>query len=258
MTQYILISLVCLMGACLTLFSGFGLGTILVPVFSLFFPVELAVVLTAIVHFLNNLFKLALLGKQASMEVLIRFGIPSIPAALLGAWLLSALSDSSVLYTYMAFGKTCIITPLKLTIAALMLLFSLFEILPMLKKVSFDKKYLSIGGILSGFFGGLSGNQGALRSAFLLRAGLTKESFIATGVVIACFIDSSRLVIYFKNFRNQAGAIDFYLLAAATLFAFAGSFLGTRILKKVTIASVHTMVAVMLILFSILIGTGLL
>ena len=33
----------------------------------------------------------------------------------------------------------------------------------------------------SGFFGGLSGMQGALRSAFLARAGLSKEAFVASG-----------------------------------------------------------------------------
>lgn len=47
----------------------------------------------------------------------------------------------------------------------------------------FPPHWLPLGGLLSGFFGGLSGNQGALRSAFLLKAGLSKEAFIATGTV---------------------------------------------------------------------------
>ena len=42
-------------GSGLTLVSGFGLGTLLVPVFGLFFPIEVAISLTAIVHFLNSL-----------------------------------------------------------------------------------------------------------------------------------------------------------------------------------------------------------
>ena len=83
--DYIIICLAALIGSALTLFSGFGLGTILVPVFAIFFPIEIAIALTAIVHFLNNLFKLALLGKKANKNVVLRFGVPSIVAAFAGA-----------------------------------------------------------------------------------------------------------------------------------------------------------------------------
>ncbi|HNO61706.1 MAG TPA: hypothetical protein PKH44_13805 [Plasticicumulans sp.] len=58
----------------LTLFSGFGLGTILTPVFGLFFPLHVAVALTGVVHLANNLFKLALLGRQAARHLVLRFG----------------------------------------------------------------------------------------------------------------------------------------------------------------------------------------
>jgi len=43
--------------ACLTFFSGFGLGTLLLPLLSLFFPVPVAVASTAVVHLLNNVSK---------------------------------------------------------------------------------------------------------------------------------------------------------------------------------------------------------
>ncbi len=57
-----LVCLVALLASGLTLFSGFGLGTLLLPAFALFFPVEIAVAATAIVHLINNLFKLLLVG----------------------------------------------------------------------------------------------------------------------------------------------------------------------------------------------------
>lgn len=53
-----------------------------------------------------------------------------------------------------------------------------------------------IGGVLSGFFGGLSGQQGAFRSAFLLHAGLDPQRFIATNAAIATLVDITRLVVY--------------------------------------------------------------
>jgi hypothetical protein len=51
--------------------------------------------------------------------------------------------------------------------ALLMMVFALFELLPSLRKLTFSNRHLVIGGLLSGFFGGFSGHQGALRSAFL-------------------------------------------------------------------------------------------
>ena len=48
--DFVLIPLAALVASGLTLFSGFGLGTLLTPIFALFMPVELAVAATAIVH----------------------------------------------------------------------------------------------------------------------------------------------------------------------------------------------------------------
>jgi uncharacterized membrane protein YfcA len=257
MNEYIIIAIVSLVGSGLTLFSGFGLGTLLVPVFALFFPIELSIVLTAIVHFLNNLFKLILLGNKADKKTIIRFGIPSILAAFLGAYILSIISDTKPLMEYVLFGKTFFITPVKLIIAILLFLFSLFEFIPRIKKLEIDPKYLPIGGLLSGFFGGLSGNQGALRTAFLVKTNLSKESFIATGVVLACLIDISRLSIYTNKIILNHTQLDYSLILVATLSAFSGAFIGSKLLKKVTVNFIQNLVAVMLLVFSVLLGLGI-
>ena len=62
--EYIVVPVVALFASGLTLFSGFGLGTLLLPAFVLFFPADVAIALTALVHFLNNLFKLYLMGRR--------------------------------------------------------------------------------------------------------------------------------------------------------------------------------------------------
>lgn len=54
--EIIVIAIVAFFASGLTFFSGFGLGTLLLPAFALFFPIEIAISLTAIVHFLNNIF----------------------------------------------------------------------------------------------------------------------------------------------------------------------------------------------------------
>lgn len=241
----------------LTFFSGFGLGTILTPVFAIFFPVEMAIALTGVVHFLNNIFKLLLTGRHADKQVVIRFGVPAFFAALLGAFLLLQISELDPLYSYTIGVKLFHVTPVKLIIATLLIFFSLMEIVPYLKRIEFGRDKLVLGGILSGFFGGLSGNQGALRSAFLIRSGLTKEAFVATGIVIACIIDFSRLGVYSTRFLASGLKENLPLVMAATLSAFAGAYLGSLLLKKVTFSTIQVIVTVMLILLSIGIGSGL-
>ena len=147
----------------LTFFSGFGLGTILLPVFAVFFPIELAIALTGIVHFCNNIFKLFLVGKSAHLKTLLYFGIPAVIFAFIGAYLLVNITDLPSWYTYTLFERTLEITPVKLIIAIILIIFAIIELLPFFDRLVFKKKHLPFGGMLSGFFGGLSGHQGALR-----------------------------------------------------------------------------------------------
>lgn len=252
---YFIIATVALSASLLTFFSGFGLGTILTPFFALFFPLEIAIALTGIVHFLNNIFKLGLTKQHINVEVLKRFGIPAFLAAFLGAYLLTTIGTSEPFYSWGA-NHQFKITWLKIIMAALMLFFALFEIVPSLRDLAFDKKYLSFGGVLSGFLGGFSGHQGALRSAFLIRYGLSKEALVATGVAIACIIDITRLSIYYDRFLKNDLQNQFPLIATATIAAFIGAYFGNKLLKKVTINRIQQFVAIMLIVIAVLLGGG--
>lgn len=252
-----IISLAAFVTAILTFFSGFGLGTILTPVFMIFFPVELAIALTGIVHFLNNIFKLTLVGRKADRQILMRFGIPAVIATVVGAWLLLQIPDIKPLFSYQLFGKTFEVYPVKFIISLLLIFFAILDLVPFLNKLQFGKEKLPLGGILSGFFGGLSGNQGALRSAFLIKAGLSKETFVATTIVISCFVDFTRLSVYATRFIKSGLEENIGLVSFATLSAIVGSFIGNRLLKKVTLKFIQILVAIMLIIISIALGAGL-
>jgi len=256
--SYLIICTVALLASALTFFSGFGLGTLLLPVFALFFPIEQAVALTAIVHFLNSLFKLALTWRHADWHVVVRFGVPAIAMSFLGAWVLIWLAGIAPVFSYPAFGRVVSVTPVKLVVGLLLLLFASLELLPRFRNLSFAARYMPLGGLLSGFFGGLSGMQGALRSAFLSRAGLSKEAFIATGVVIACLIDFARLAIYSAALTRESAHFDYGLLAAAILAAFAGAVMGNNYLKKMTMPGIQRIVAVMLFVVALGLVSGLL
>jgi uncharacterized membrane protein YfcA len=255
--EILLISIVAFLASILTFFSGFGLGTLLTPVFVFFFPIEIAIGLTGIVHLCNNLFKLILVGKKFNKAVVIRFGIPAIFAALLGSSLLILLSEFDPLFSYTLLGKTFYVYPVKFIISILLIIFSTMDFIPYFKKLEFNQNKLPIGGLLSGFFGGLSGNQGALRSAFLIRTGLSKESFIATTVVISTFIDITRLSIYSSNYSKINLTENWSIVLIATLSAITGAFIGNKLLKKVTFKFLQTIIAVMLIIISIALGMGL-
>jgi uncharacterized membrane protein YfcA len=252
----IIISLAAFFTAILTFFSGFGLGTILAPVFAIFFPIDVAIALTGVVHFSNNLFKIALVGKDTNKQVLLRFGIPAILASFVGAWLLMKITALPSIAEYQLWGRIFEVTPVKLIIALLLITFSLFEIIPSIQKIQFGRDKLVIGGILSGFFGGLSGIQGAIRSAFLIKSGLSKEAYIATGVVIACLVDFTRLSVYASRFAAANLHENIGLLVSATLSAIVGAYAGKKMLKKVTLRSIQVLVAVMLIIISVGLGLG--
>jgi uncharacterized membrane protein YfcA len=254
--DYIIICIVAFLASGLTFFSGFGLGTILLPAFAIFFPLETAISTTAVVHFLNNLFKLTLTAKNANSGVVVKFGLPSMIAAIGGALLLTYMVHASPLFVYELSGRTFEVMTIKLIIAFLMIAFALLDLIPSLSQITFGEKFMITGGLFSGFFGGLSGHQGALRSMFLIRSGLSKESFIATGIVIACMVDVSRLAIYGTNNFGITQS-EYGIIAAGTVSAFAGAYLGNKLVKKVTLKSMQLFVAVMLIVFAVLLGMGI-
>src|SRR4030042_750209 len=139
--RYLVVSLVAVLVSALTLFSGFGLGTVLMPAFALFFPVPVAIAATAVVHLANNIFKVFLVGRKADASVVARFAIPGAIAALLGAARLTFFAHLSPLYSYQLGGKAYEVTVIKLVIGALIIGFALFELLPRFRKMAFDRKY---------------------------------------------------------------------------------------------------------------------
>ena len=251
-----IISLVAFLAAILTFFSGFGLGTILTPIMMIYFPVEIAVAFTGIVHFSNNIFKLFIVGNKANKEVLVKFGLPAIFAAFIGSYFLFNMNTEYIIYSYNLLGQIKSISLVKFIVSLLLIVFASFDLIPFFKKLEFGKKSLPIGGLLSGFFGGLSGNQGALRSSFLIKLSLDKETFIATTVVISTMVDFTRLGVYSSNLL-QINLEDYLTLGVSSILAASlGAFIGNKLLKKITLDYIRILVAtlVLLLAFGLLLG----
>lgn len=217
--------------------------------------------MTAVVHLANNLFKVGLVGHDADGAVVLRFGVPAAVAAVGGAALLAKVSALPPWHVYELMGQSHQITPVKFTMGLLIVAFALLELSPAFARTAFNARWLPLGGLVSGFFGGLSGNQGALRSAFLVKTGLSKESYVGTSAACAIVVDGSRLAVYgwilFSDWHVGLEARALSTMAAATLTAFVGSYLGKQLLKQVTLRSVELTVAAMMVLVGIALALGL-
>jgi hypothetical protein len=232
------------------------------PAFALFFPVEVAVAATAVVHGANNIFKIGLVGKHADKALVIRFGVPAIIAAFAGASVLGYVAGFGNLLSYSIGSKTAIITPIKLVMSFLMLIFAMFELLPALRGLRFDRRHLLWGGLLSGFFGGLSGHQGALRSAFLVKTGVSTQAFVGTNAVIGFMVDMTRIATYAFMFflaktTSPVGSDQWPLILSGIAAAFTGVLLGKRFLHKVTMQTVQTLTGVLLLAIATALGAGI-
>lgn len=261
--DYVIIALCAFLASSLTLYSGFGLGTLLLPVFALFFPVEVAVGATALVHGANNILKVAVVGRNADRDLVLRFGLPAIVAAFAGAAALGSIAHLGEVFSYTVGSRLAVVTPVKLTLGTLMFVFALFELVPGLRALRFDRKYLLVGGLLSGFFGGFSGHQGALRAAFLTKVGISPQAFVGTNALIGFLVDLARIVTYGSVFflAGSGGGFDrgqWLLIAAGCLAAFAGVLVGKRYLHKVTMGVIQNITGILLLGIAAALFTGLL
>jgi uncharacterized membrane protein YfcA len=223
------------LSAALTLMTGFGLGTILTPVFLIFYDVKIAILIVAVVHLSNNLLKISLFSRHISIDILKRFGSLTLIGAFIGAFFQGKM-DSSVV---------------KILLGTALIFLGLKEAFGFGEKLRLPQKIDFIGGFLSGLLGGLVGNQGAIRSAYLLNYNIPKETFVATAAIIASVVDVTRIPVYIFNNRDVLTDNGFLLLIT-TASAFAGTFAGNKFLKKTSLKTFKTYIAATIIIIGTL------
>jgi len=208
-----------------------------------------------------KLFKLLLVGREADRSLILRFGLPAIAAAVVGAALLGLLGGLPELGRYRLGGREAVLTPVGTVLGGLMIVFSLFELVPRLRALRVERQHLLLGGLLSGFFGGLSGHQGALRSTFLTKVGISTEAFVGTNAAIGFLVDALRIAVYAATIGLAHGASpfapeDWRLVATAVVAAFAGVVLAKKYVKKVEMTSVRWLTGVLLLAIGALLAAG--
>ncbi|MDQ3997638.1 MAG: TSUP family transporter [Gemmatimonadota bacterium] len=100
-------------------------------------------------------------------------------------------------------------------------------------------------GLLSGFFGGIAGNQGGLRAAALLGFALAPAAYVATSTTIALLVDAARTPVYVWRAGSTLAELA-SPIAVATLGVLVGTVLGERLLLGLPVERFRRIVSVLI------------
>jgi len=216
MIFFIVVLLVSVLAGGVAAIAGFGIGSLLTPLLAVRFGTKLAVAVISVPHIIATAARFLRLREHLDRKVFLNFGILSAVGGLLGA-LLNSRANSPALT--IVFG-------------CLLLLAGVSGLTGFLEKLRMGRRTAWIAGALSGFFGGLVGNQGGIRSAALLSFGMQKEAMIATATAVALIVDGARMPVYFAVETHgiiHAWAIILVAVAGVLL----GTFWGVNLLRKI-------------------------
>lgn len=213
--------------------AGFGSSTVFLPLALLFFDFRTALVLVAFFHIVGNIGRISFFKKGLDKELLIKFGIPSIVLALVGALLVPYIPQST----------------LKGILGVFLIAYATYSLRKENFRIKASNTSAIVGGCLSGFLAGLIGTGGALRGAFLTGFGLPKEKYIATAAGMALAVDLTRIPVYLSQ-----GFLDnkyYWYLPVLFILAFAGSFTGRQIVTIIPQKQFRKFVLIAILLIGI-------
>jgi hypothetical protein len=196
--------------------AGFGIGSVLTPVFGLAIGVKLGVAAAAIPHFVGNALRLWTLRQRIDKSVLKTFGVMSALGALVGA-LLHAIAAAPAL---------------KIALGIVLIVTGILGAGGWTDRLRVQQRGASVAGAISGFLGGLIGYQGGLRAAAMLALDIRKEVFVATAVAVAVVVDGARLPVYAFSVGPELVPM-WPLLIIAVCGVIAGTLLGKAILGRI-------------------------
>src|SRR5436305_3970097 len=214
--------------------AGFGIGSILTPLLALAIGAKLAVAAAAVPHFIGNGVRLWTLRHRIDKSMLKTFGVMSAAGALAGA----------LLHAFVAAH------PLKVAMAVILIIAGGLGIFGLIEHLRMGRRGAWAAGGLSGFLGGLVGNQGGIRAAAMLALDVRKEVFVATAVAIALIVDGARLPVYAFSTGRQLLTV-WPLIAGASAAVILGTFFGRALLGRVPENVFRRLVAALLIALGI-------
>jgi uncharacterized membrane protein YfcA len=212
----VLFILLALLAEILGTVGGFGSSLFFVPIASFFLDFHSVLGITAVFHVSSNLTKIAFFRKGFDKKLATYVGIPAILFVIIGAYF------SNVFNTFI----------LEIVLAFFLIITSIVLYLYSHKSIKPTVKNSIFGGIFSGLIAGLIGTGGAIRGITLASFGLSIETFIATSAFIDLGVDLSRSIVYFSN--GYIHSHDLYLIPWLLGCSVIGTFIGKKILEKIS------------------------
>lgn len=214
--------------------TGFGIGSLVTPVLMLRFPAPLAVAMMGLPHAIGTAIRWWRLRRHVDVAVLKGFGLASAAGGLAGA-LMHARAGAGVITSIFA---------------VLLIVSGLAGLTGIIRRLHFHGHTAWVGGLVSGLFGGLAGNQGGLRSAALLAFPLKPAAFVATATATALIVDAARLPVYFVTKGDDLVA-NAPMVAFVALGVVIGTFAGERVLTKLPVETFRRVVATAVLLLGL-------
>jgi uncharacterized membrane protein YfcA len=209
---------------------GFGIGSVLTPLLAVRVGTQLAVAAVSIPHFFATALRFWRLRAHVDRRVLISFGIPSALGGLSGALLHSVAGSRA----------------LSIVFGAILIFVAMSELTGLSRRMRFGRTTAWIAGALSGFLGGLVGNQGGIRSGALLGFDIPKTAFVGTATAVGLIVDLARMPAYFVS-QGEAIAGIWILVAVATAGAVIGTLAGEHLLRGIPERLFRRIVAILLL-----------
>jgi uncharacterized membrane protein YfcA len=214
--------------------TGFGIGSLITPLFALMVDTRLAVAAVSIPHVAGTALRFALLSGGIDRRVLVQFGLTSAAGGLIGALLHTRIGNR---WLTLVFG-------------ALLLFAAFSQATGLARRLRFRGQLAWIAGALSGLLGGLVGNQGGIRSAALLGFDLSKTQFVATATAVALFVDGARLPVYVATEHDAMLAL-WRPISYSILGVVVGTLAGSRALTRIPEVWFHRVLALVLALLGV-------
>lgn len=235
--EILYISLLTLAAATIGTITGFGTSTLMIPVLAMFFPPVEAIFLVAIIHWFGDVWKIALFRKGFNLRLLLLFGVVGLATSYLGASISLGANEQILLRLLGAFFAG----------------YAFFLVFQSKFKIPAKNLAALSGGALSGFFAGMFGVGGAIRSMFLSAFDLPKAVYIATAGAIGLLVDSTRIITYFTGGATLPEELWYGLFVFIPI-----SFLGAQFAKKIVYRIPQDQFRRVVVLFLLAVGIKLL
>ena len=221
-------------GGAVAAVAGFGIGSLLTPALAVTTGAKLAVAAVSIPHAIGTSIRFWRFRKDVDWTIVRSFGMTSAAGGVTGA-LFNTYASSRAL---------------ALVFGSLLVLAGAAQLSGYAGRWRLRGTAAWIGGALSGFFGGLVGNQGGIRTAAMLGFEVNKRQFVATTTAVALLIDMARVPIYLAV-ESRALASLWPTIAVATAGVILGTVLGEKLLARVPESRFRAVVGALLLLLGL-------